>query len=264
MTNLEEYYNKFNEDKRLNSRHGIMEFTVTMKYVHKYLEQLASENSLDKSNIKILDIGAGTGRYSIPLCEEGYDVTAVELVKHNLGMLKAKGSNVKAFQGNALKLKRFEDESFDFTLLFGPMYHLKTREEQLKALTEAKRVTKPGGYILVAYVMNEYAFLTYGIKEGHVLENISDGKLDDTFHVRPGEDDLYMFMRTEDIASLNEEAGLTRMQIISPDGPANHMRREVNALTEEQFKQFINYQMAVCEREDLLGASAHTVDILRK
>ena len=37
MTNLEEYYNKFNEDKRLNSRHGIMEFTVTMKYVHKYL-----------------------------------------------------------------------------------------------------------------------------------------------------------------------------------------------------------------------------------
>ncbi len=40
MTNLEEYYNKFNEDKRLKSRHGIMEFTVTMKYVHKYLDIL--------------------------------------------------------------------------------------------------------------------------------------------------------------------------------------------------------------------------------
>ena len=86
MTNLEEYYNKFNEDKRLNSRHGIMEFTVTMKYVHKYLDLLASENSLDKSDIKILDIGAATGGYSIPLWQEGYDVTAVELVKHNLGM----------------------------------------------------------------------------------------------------------------------------------------------------------------------------------
>ena len=76
--------------------------------------------------------------------------------------------------------------------------------------------------------------------------------------------DLYMFMRTEDIAALNQAAELQRMQIISPDGPANHMRREVNALTEEQFKQFINYQMTVCEREDLLGASAHTVDILKK
>ena len=48
------------------------------------------------SDIKILDIGAGTGRYSVPLSEEGYDVTAVELVKHNLGLLKAKNSNVKA------------------------------------------------------------------------------------------------------------------------------------------------------------------------
>lgn len=264
MNQLEEYYNKFNEDKRLSSRHGIMEFTVTMKYVHKYLGKLAEETGKLKSEIQILDIGAATGGYSIPLWEEGYDVTAVELVKHNLGMLKAKGTGVKAFQGNALKLKRFEADSFDFTLLFGPMYHLKTREEQLQALNEAKRVTRLGGYILVAYVMNEYAFLTYGIKEGHVLENIADGKLDDSFHVRPGEDDLYMFMRTEDIESLNEEAGLERIQIISPDGPANHMRREVNALTEEQFKQFINYQMVVCERADLLGASAHTVDILKK
>ena len=254
MTNLEEYYNKFNEDKRLKSRHGIMEFTVTMKYVHKYLdilergEEMPDAEPKAKSDIKILDIGAATG----------------ELVKHNLGMLKAKGTGVKAFQGNALKLKRFDDNSFDLTLLFGPMYHLKTREEQLQALREAKRVTRLGGYILVAYVMNEYAFLTYGIKEGHVLENIAEGKLDEAYHVRPGADDLYAFMRTEDIESLNSDAKLARVQIISPDGPANHMRREVNALSEEQFAAFIQYQMAVCERADLLGASAHTVDILQK
>ena len=264
MTNLEEYYNKFNEDKRLRSRHGIMEFTVTMKYVHKYLDKFTADTGKDKADIQILDIGAATGGYSIPLWEEGYDVTAVELVKHNLGMLKAKGTGVKAYQGNALKLKRFDNDSFDLTLLFGPMYHLKTREEQLQALKEAKRVTKPGGYILVAYVMNEYAFLTYGIKEGHVLENIAEGKLDEAYHVRPGADDLYAFMRTEDIESLNADAGLARVQIISPDGPANHMRREVNALSEEQFAAFIQYQMAVCERADLLGASAHTVDILQK
>ena len=264
MTNLEEYYNKFNEDKRLRSRHGIMEFTVTMKYVHKYLDKFTADTGKDKADIQILDIGAATGGYSIPLWEEGYDVTAVELVKHNLGMLKAKGTGVKAYQGNALKLKRFDNDSFDLTLLFGPMYHLKTREEQLQALKEAKRVTKPGGYILVAYVMNEYAFLTYGIKEGHVLENIAEGKLDEAYHVRPGADDLYAFMRTEDIESLNADAGLARVEIISPDGPANHMRREVNALSEEQFAAFIQYQMAVCERADLLGASAHTVDILQK
>ena len=31
MTELEEYYNKFNEEKRLNSRHGRVEFITSMK-----------------------------------------------------------------------------------------------------------------------------------------------------------------------------------------------------------------------------------------
>lgn len=52
---------------------------------------------------KILDIGAGTGKYSVALAEEGYDVSAVELVKHNLGLLKAKNSSVKAYQGQCVK-----------------------------------------------------------------------------------------------------------------------------------------------------------------
>ena len=34
MTALEKYYNKFNEDHRLTTRHGIVEFTTSMKYIH--------------------------------------------------------------------------------------------------------------------------------------------------------------------------------------------------------------------------------------
>ena len=52
--------------------------------------------------------------------------------------------------------------------------------------------------------------------------------------------------------------------IFSPDGPANHMRIQVNRLTTAQYEAFIRYQMSVCERPDLLGASAHTVDVLKK
>ena len=135
MADLVAYYNKFNEEKRLNSRHGRVEFITSMKYIHKYLDYVAKGRK--KEEIKILDVGAGTGRYSVPLSEEGYDVTAVELVKYNLGILKKKGSNVKAYQGNALKLKRFEDNTFDVTLVFGPMYHLKEKEENVQALKEA-------------------------------------------------------------------------------------------------------------------------------
>ena len=42
----------------------------------------------------MLEIAAGTGRYSIALAKEDYDVSAIELVEKNLGVLRenAKGS----------------------------------------------------------------------------------------------------------------------------------------------------------------------------
>jgi len=261
MTELEEYYNKFNEEKRLNSRHGQVEFRTSMKYIHECIGSLDKKTPQD---IQILDIGAGTGRYSVALAEEGFDVTAVELVKYNLGILKSKNSNVKAMQGNATRLKRLTDNSFDITLLFGPMYHLFGFEDKLKALQEAKRVTRPGGMILVAYCMNEYGVLTYAFKERHILKCMQENRLTEDFHTISFPENLYDYMRLEDIDQLNRTAGLERIKILSPDGPANYMRMYLNALTDEEFELFLRYHMATCERQDLIGAGAHTLDILKK
>ena len=257
-TELEKYYNKFCEEKRLTRRHGYVEYVTSMKYIHEYLPQGKKET------VKILDVGAGTGRYSVQLAGEGYDVTAVELVKYNLGILKSKKSSVKAYQGNALNLSRFEADQFDMVLVFGPMYHLYTKEDKVKALKEAKRVVKPGGIILVAYSMNEYSILTYGFKEGHMKESIRNQKVDDSFHVRSKEEDLYDYVRIEDIDAIDQAAGVKREKLIAADGPANYMRTVLNAMDEETYQLFIQYHLSTCERKDLLGASAHTLDIVRK
>lgn len=259
MNELEQYYNKFNEEKRLNSRHGQVEFRVSMKYIHECIPA-----DIPREEVKILDIGAGTGRYSVALSEEGYDVTAVELVKYNLGILKQKGSNVKAMQGNALNLKKLPSDNFDVTLLFGPMYHLFGEEDKRQALAEAKRVTKPGGVILVAYCMNEYGVLTYAFKERHINECVEERRLTEDFHTISQKENLYDYMRIEDIDNLLNDSGLERIKIISPDGPANYMRPFLNQLSDEEFEHFVEYQMATCERMDLIGAGAHTLDILRK
>ena len=97
MDELEKYYNKFNEDKRLLSRHGQVEFFVANKYIHDIINS--------RQNLDILDVGAGTGRYSVILADEGHNVTAVEYVKKNVSQIKLKSNKVTAKQGTALNLK---------------------------------------------------------------------------------------------------------------------------------------------------------------
>ena len=210
MTALEKYYNKFNEEHRLDTRHGTVEFTTTLKYIHDFIPA-------DKK-ISILDVGAGTGKYSVALSREGHTVTAVELVKRNLDVLEAKHEKVNCWQGNAMDLHFLKDATFDITLLFGPLYHLHTKEEMLTAFSEAKRVTKKGGYIFAAYVMNDYSIITYCFKQNHALEVVQNKKITDDWHTIASEDELYTYLRLEDIDELNRQTGLQRVKIFAADG----------------------------------------------
>lgn len=251
---LIEYYNKFNEDKRLDTRHGQVEFNTTLKYVLEYLRE--------KDNPKIIEIGAGTGKYSIFLSEAGYDVSAVELVKHNLRVIEKNGPKVKAYQGNAINLSKFDNEMFDMVLLFGPMYHLISKEEKIKALNEAKRILKSDGILMVAYCMNDFAIIKHGFMDGNILNSIN--QIDNKFKIVSKNDDLYSRVRLEDIDELNEIVGLNRIKIITPDGMTDYIRPSINKLSDEEFNLYLKYHYSVCERNDFLGLSAHTLDILKK
>ena len=254
--NLIIYYNKFNEDKRLTHRHGIVEYTTTMKYIKEYLKKM--------NNPKIIDVGAGTGKYSVALANEGYDITAVELVKHNLMTLKAKNSLVKAYLGNATNLTMFKDNSFDMVLLFGPLYHLIDKEDKLKALKEAKRLVKDDGVILVSYYMNEYSIITHGFKDNNILSAIKNKEVDENYHVTPKKTDLYSMVRLEDIDELNKLSGLKRIKILAQDGPSDYIRPIINKMDDQTFNEYIKYHLSICERYELLGASSHVLDILKK
>ena len=251
--NLNDYYNKFNEDKRLKTRHGYVEYTVTMKYIDEVLKNY--------ENPKILDLGAGCGAYSIPLSEY-YDVTALELVKHNLKVIEKNSKNIKLIHGNATDLSMLNDNTYDVILIFGPMYHLISKEEKIKCLMEAKRVLKPNGTILISYIMNEYAIIRHGFKDRHILEEMD--RLDEYYHIKPKNTDLYSYVRIEDIDELNKLTNLKRVKIISQDSLVNYLREYINKLSDEEFNLFIKYQLSICERYEILGLSAHVLDILKE
>ena len=245
---LVEYYNKHNEDKRLKTKHANIEYITAMKYIHEYI----------KEGYSILDVGAGTGAYSIPLRDEGYDVTAVELVKQNLKYMEK--ANINCYQGTATNLSKFKDNSYDIVLLFGPMYHLLTMEEKIKALEEAKRVSKK--YIFISYCMNEFALIYHGFMEGYIKDDIKN--IDDNFKILKDNDNLYSYVRLEDIDYLKDTCNLKRVKIINQDGPTEYIKKNVNNMDDETYELFIKYHLSTCERPELLGAGRHILDILEK
>ncbi|MBQ3295406.1 MAG: methyltransferase domain-containing protein [Erysipelotrichaceae bacterium] len=246
---LSNFYNKFNENKRLDTRHGQVEFLTSLKYIHEYLEP----------GDKIVDIGAGPGRYSLYLKSEGYDVTAVEYVRPNIGMLRAKDKYIRIVEANAVDLSMFKDDEFDVGIMFGPMYHLYKKEDRLKALNEAKRICRK--YLFVTYIMNEYAVIEYAFKDDNYRQ-IKD-KLTADFHI-DDPDNLFFQVRIEDIDELNKEAGLKLLKRFASDGPTDYMRSVINKMDDETFEAYLRFHQATCERKELLGASSHIVDVLEK
>ena len=248
-TKLSDYYNKFNEDKRLDARHGQVEFLTSIKYINQYLSK----------QDKIIDIGAGTGKYSIYYKNLGYDVTAVELVRPNIGKIKTKDPNLKVIEASAIDLSMFKDNEFDIAIMFGPMYHLYSKQDKIKALENAKRICKK--YIFVTYIMNEYSVIEYAFKQNNYLK-IKD-KLDENYHI-DDPDNLFFQVRIEDIDELNNLCGLKLVKRFASDGPTDYMRSYINDMDEQTFKAYIDFHQKTCERKELLGASSHIVDILQK
>ena len=211
---LIDFYNNYDEDSRLTLKHGTVEFLTTMRYIEKYIRP---ENL-------VIEIGAGTGRYSHALARQGYTVDAVELVSHNIDIFRKNtmsNEDIAITQGNALDLSVFPDNKYDITLLLGPLYHLYNDEDKRQALSEAIRVTKQGGIIFAAYVISDGCLLDEGFCHGNinVSEYIKNGLLDsETFAAKSKPEDLFELVRKEDIDELMSVFPTIRLHYVATDG----------------------------------------------
>lgn len=256
---LEQYYNLYDEDGRLSSKHGKVEFITTMKYIHDYV----------KPGAKVLEVGAGTGRYSIALSREGYQVQAMELIEHNIEVFKSKltdNEHIDIKQGNALDLSVYDNNYFDAILILGPMYHLYNEEDKVQVLNEAKRILKKDGYIFVAYCMNEPTIIQWAFADdgNNMLESLSNNMLTDDFACISKPADLFELVRVEDIERLSEKCELTRIKFIGTDMFSNYIKERIEEWSDEVYEIYLKYHFSICERSDVIGLSNHTLDILVK
>ena len=258
IESIRAYYETHDEDGRLETRHGRVEYETTMAYLERYLEP----------GMRIIDIGAGTGIYSHALAGRGCYVDAVELVERNIAVFRTKtkpGENVTIRQGDATDLSPFLSDTYDLTMLLGPMYHLFSETAKQKALSEALRVTKPGGVVFAAYCISDASILVYGFKKGHIFELIEKGMLE-TEHCKAfsRESDIFELHRKEDIDALMAPFPVTRLHYVATDLYTNHMRDTIDAMDEASFALYLKYHLAICARPDMVGLTHHSLDIFRK
>ena len=252
-----DFYGQSDEDSRLKrSRHGQLEFRTTMSYIHRYTDKQS----------KVLEVGAGTGRYSIALAREGMNVTAVELIDANLAVLREKARGIEdlaSFQGDATDLGRFEDESFDATLVLGPMYHLYEPEEVNKAIDEAIRVTKPGGVMFFAFLS------VYGIMYANYLQgNWAFGQEEnftDDYRVKHYKEQLFTGYDVNEFEELFAEKPVEWNTTAGTDGILESVEDRADfSIRDEDFDAFASWYLAIAEKRELLGNTNHLLYICRK
>ena len=254
-----DYYDQTDEDGRLDrSRQGQLEYATTMHYIHKFADK-------DK-NFKILEVGAATGRYSIALAKEGFDVTAVDLVEKNIEILKKNSegiTNIHPMLGDATKLTGIEDDSFDVTLVLGPMYHLYDREDVDKAIDEAIRVTKPGGTIMFAFI-SVFAFMYANHLDGNWKNGEKENFTED-YKIRHFKEQMFTGYDVTEFEGLFTGKKTEYITTTGVDGFILSM--EMNPefqISDEDFESLKKWYLAFSEKRELLGSSTHLLYICKK
>ena len=218
----------------------------------------------------MLDVGGGAGVYALPLAREGYSVYLIDPVPLHTEQAAAASEDQPATPlagaevGDARSLSQ-ASETVDAVLLLGPLYHLTSREDRLRAFHEARRVVRPWGVVLAAAI-SRFASTIDGLFNGFLadeeFEAIVERDLREGQHRNPGERPGWFttayFHRPAELREEAEEAGLIVDGLFGIEGPAWTMP-DLGAWLENparRAKLFAALRRMETE-PDLLGASAH-------
>ena len=119
----------------------------------------------------VLDIGCGHGRHTRPLAMTGQSVVGMDISRKLLLIGKKTTSSAQEFRaiewlGADMTRLPFADGTFDAALCIAVLHHLGSSDERLLAVSEIRRVLRPGGK----------AFLSVWSLDDPYLEKVLGGR----------------------------------------------------------------------------------------
>ena len=251
--NLDELYNTFHEEERLF--HGYasqVEYLTTLHYIYTYA----------KPSMRILEIGAGCGAYSLRLAEEGFHITAMDTVKRHIEIMKAKkrkDTDITIIQGNILDLPQAWNEVFDMVLCLGPLYHIEDNQQQFTAIANCCRLCKKQGILMFSYIPHDMVIASETFHVPNFL--LSEELCQESLQLK---NNPFIFHDEQQIEALFQTFPLRKEKHLAADGLAELMRERIDRFSKQEFEIYMKYHLHTCEKPSFLGHSNHNLLIFSK
>jgi ubiquinone/menaquinone biosynthesis C-methylase UbiE len=221
LGSVQHYYEHSDENGRLKAADGEIEFLRTKDILLRYLPE---------GNLRIVDVGGGSGPYSFWLSELGHEVHLLDLVNKHIRIAAERNKNEKhrlaSMQVGEAGNLPFPDRYFDVVLLMGPLYHLQETLERNRALLEANRVLKENGILFSAHI-SRFASLLDGYRSNSIADHEFQGIVDEDItsgrHRGSADGSTKYFtnaylQRPEEIQEEAVAAGFQRVELLSVEG----------------------------------------------
>ena len=267
LREIVDFYSKTQEESRLGAGSSQLEFERTKGLVRRFLPVAPAQ---------VVDIGGASGPYAFWLASLGYDVHLVDATPRLVDVARQQDADAahrlaSIAVGDARRLP-FDETSVDAVLLFGPLYHLTEPSDRLAALTEARRVLRPQGVILVAAI-SRYAGTLDGVALHPTLDEhivairhraVADGQYrNDTGN--PRYFTTAYFHRPEDLVEDLCDAGFGAVRVFGVEGPgwflADFEARWADPASRENILRVAHL---LEEEPSIIGASAHLLAVGRR
>jgi S-adenosylmethionine-dependent methyltransferase len=264
ISDIAAFYDSSVEDEDSRLAVHQLEYDLTWRYLARYLPPAGC----------ILEIGAGTGRYTLELCRRGYSVTAVDLsaalLRRCEQRLEAEGLHGQAqlVVADARDLSAVAGTAFDAVLLMGPLYHLVFEEDRELAIRQAAEHLRDGGLLFSAHIPRLGILgdlmkrIPEWIERGEEVRSFLDhGRRPDN---QPGGGFRGYFARVSEIRSLHEAQGIQTIVLAGVEPAISADDESYNRLPPPQRGLWLNLLEEVSTDETTIGASRHLLYIGRK
>jgi SAM-dependent methyltransferase len=249
------HYERDQENGRLREGEGRLELWRTQDVLRRVLPSAPG---------RVIDVGGGTGVHAEWLIADGYTVELYDPVPLHVERA-AQIPGLTARLGDARELPA-PDAGADAVLLLGPLYHLLDRADRVRALSEARRVVRPGGVVAAASI-GRYAALhdmlrkrRYEEKRAIVDASVADGVLRATDDM--GFTTAYLH-EPGDLPGEFADAGLTGTRSYGLEGAA-WLFGDLDELLDGDREVVLEALRAVESVPSLLGVSAHVITVARR